>query len=186
MKQHISISDLLELTEEQKQELRFIWIPKERDLAVATICSNAEDNSFDNIVFTVGKLECEEFETGRDPKSRRKRLSMVLRSLKLVDESFYENIEKNDDNVDELSLEYQAPDDYFDLSECLPLLSIGQMIEILNDHYFVGQDFSIDYNGQENLFRISLRNSILNDKDSDYTSHEVCDVLWKAVKTILK
>jgi len=183
MKQHISEKDLLELTEQQKDKLRYIWMPKERDLAVAHICKNAETNEFESIVFTIGKVECEEIEA-QGNRSMTKRFSMVLRSLRLIDDDFYEELEK-DDIVEDLELDYQSQEDCFCIEETLPLLNIGQMIEILTKHYFLSNSFLIRYNNVEKKYQLSRKISTYNDEIYDHESEELCDALWKAVKTIL-
>ena len=174
MKQHITIDDLMDLTEEQEQNLRKLWVPKERDLAVAYICSNAEANEFEAIEFTVGRVELQE-----------RPFCVTLRSLQLIDESFYEELDRADDSVEELELEYQTPEDYFNLTDCLPLLSIGQMMEMLRNSYFRDSDFVIAYSRQQDKFQIGDRADIYDNQYDDGNSTELCDILWSEVKSML-
>jgi hypothetical protein len=55
MKLHITEKDLLELSEQQKEKLRYIWIPKERDLALAFICDNAESDELCEVLWNAVK-----------------------------------------------------------------------------------------------------------------------------------
>lgn len=174
MKQYITIDDLLALTEEQEKNLRKLWVPKERDLATAFICSDAEANEYEAIVFTVGKIDIHE-----------RPFSVTLRSLQLIDENFYDELEKEDDVVEDLELEYQTPEDYFSLADCLPLLNIGQMIEILKNGSYSNSDFAITYNRQRDRFQIGDAADIYSDQYCDANPNELCDVLWNEVKSIL-
>lgn len=185
MKQHISENQLKGLTYEQQEKLRYLWIPKENDLAVAYICQDAESEDLDVIPFTIGKVESEVYKAGRSYNSRTKHFSMLLRSLRLIDNDFYEEVDKPDDDIGELELEYKSPEDYFSFEYCLPLLNIGQMIEILSKHYFSGFDFFINYKTSENNYGIGKRMSTYGEQYIDYESPELCDALWEAVKSLL-
>lgn len=177
MKLHITVDDLFELTEEQERNLRRLWAPKERDLAVAYICSDAETNAHEAIVFTVGRVECQN-------QGRSNKFHIELRSLKLVDDSFYEDITREDDEVEDLEFEYQTPDDYFSYEYCLPLLSIGQMLEIINAEYCTDSDYTITYSRYEKRYELNEANPNSNPY-SNHEPNELCDVLWEAVKTLL-
>lgn len=174
MKQHITIDDLVNLTEEQEKNLRKLWVPKERDIAAAFICSNAEANEFEAIEFTIGRIELQE-----------RPFCVTLRSLQLIDESFYDDLEKEDDSVEDLELEYQTPEDYFNLTDCLPLLNIGQMLEILRNSNFYDSDFAITYSRQQDRFQIGEAADIYSNQYYDDSSNELCDVLWNEVKQML-
>lgn len=186
MKQHISETDLLELTENEKQNLRNLWIPKERDLAVAFICSNAETDEYDLIIFTVGRVDFDKFDTeGVIYSSRNKHYNITLRSLKLVDDDFADETEKDDDIIEDLELDYQAPDDYFSYEYCLPLFNIGQMIEILSKNKFTNTDFCICYNKEEGRYQVDEVIDIYRNQYINHEPNELCDVLWESVKTLL-
>ena len=184
MKQHITESDLHELSDEQRERLRHIWIPKERDLAVAFICNNAETGEIDQIVFNIGKIEYDEIET-RGNRFMTKKFVMTFRSLMLVDDDFYEKLEKVDDNTEDIELDYQAPEDYFSYEYCLPLLNIGQMIEILSKEYFSTDSFFMKYCQNENVYQIGKKVDSYREEYIHHESKELCDALWEAVKSIL-
>ena len=63
----------------------------------------------------------------------------------------------------------------------LPLLSIGQMIEFLDEHLLEG-NYQIQRNGERNSWR-------LNSDDIEFDEEgksELCDMSWQAVKEILE
>lgn len=63
----------------------------------------------------------------------------------------------------------------YDAEDCLPLLDIGQMIELLA-HRLV----KIDYDGFTNNYYVQVRNA------ATYGKPELCDALWNAVKFVLQ
>jgi hypothetical protein len=68
----------------------------------------------------------------------------------------------------------------YDKKDCLPLLSIGQMIEILDSYYQnKGFNFEIGYT------IVNKRWGIWNDCILEHEQTELCDALWEAVKSIL-
>ncbi|GIP29982.1 hypothetical protein J23TS9_51120 [Paenibacillus sp. J23TS9] len=71
--------------------------------------------------------------------------------------------------------------------EALPLLSIGQMIEMVQENLESG--LLIEYNNDKvsHYFHWKLSKRILPDSlpSNDITNLELCDLLWLATKTVL-
>lgn len=92
---------------------------------------------------------------------------------------------------DEHCLQFHVLGNNKEQEEYLPLLSIGQMIEFLDEN---GHDFNIDFIGRD--VRLSNKKGgwgVFSDNDgesiyvdSHRTKEELCDALWEAVKEILE
>ena len=101
------------------------------------------------------------------------------------DPQLYEDLEfeDNEDAIDEQDPDYYENNyfvpDIFTISECLPLLSIGQMIEILHKNGF----------SREGVFISMYENESYLDRDGrgdgEFSNQELCDALWEAVKRML-
>lgn len=185
MKQRITETDLMDLTEDQKYSLRSLWMPQERDVAVTYVCTDAESDEYEPVIFTIGRIDLNEGDSQGVRGARYKHFNVMFRTLKLVDDSFYEELEKSEDE-EELEFEYQTPDDYFSMNDCLPLLSIGQMFEILSNTYFDKTDFFAAYNREQGKYQMGEDLLAYKKEYYDYEAEELCDVLWEAVRTILQ
>lgn len=126
MKQHITVDQLDELTEKQKEKLRDMWEPIQGELFYYS--------DKDDWYYGDGIYRCAEY--------------------------------KN--NKIEIIGERQIVKEY-----CLPVLSIGQMIEILEKNIEIIKPL-------ENMWRSNIKSHPLN-IDAD----ELCDALWSAIKLIL-
>jgi hypothetical protein len=124
MKRRITIEQLQELTEEQKQRLREWWKPNKYDVAI--------DFKYDNYEFPVEQVF-------------------------------------DDKLIDFVDYGWEIPDSKKD--DCLPLLSIGQMIELLSE---------------KSISRLSYIFQCLayNIEDEEVQS-DICTELWQAVKQVL-
>lgn len=190
MKLRITQKDLDELSLEQKQNLCDLWIPNIYDPAVATVCVDAAEDKYQQITFVVGGLKL------------LKHHDILLYDMKfLPDEAAKVQEEENpesvpqmdadDGNADEefvfdedFSFEFQRPET-FSKQESLPLLDIGQMIDILERKNYGQCDFSLsitfgDYVCDMGKDAFSGSNFDANNKNS-----ELCDILWEAVKALL-
>ncbi|MEC0372423.1 hypothetical protein [Paenibacillus chibensis] len=71
--------------------------------------------------------------------------------------------------------------------EALPLLSIGQMMELVQDNLENG--FVIEYNQEKTSYRLhwTIPKILLPDKllSDDMQPPDICDALWLATKTVL-
>ena len=136
MKRRITVEQLMELTEEQKQRLREWWNPEEGDYVqhnkygVETICLPGPfDEECPNVYFTT---------------------DYRIHAFK---------------------------------EECLPLLDIGQMIELLEEKKMVTESLDIKApKGLINTYSVWYGNG---DFPKKYESKELCDALWQAVKQVL-
>lgn len=123
MKQNLTVEDLNSLTFSQKQTLNSMWIPAKYDLAVASVCKDVENDIYEYLEFVVGEVIL--------PRGT----TLTLKRLRNP-EDFAAVDENQDLDNEELSEEifYDSafdPGDYFQKDNCLPLLNIGQLIEMI-------------------------------------------------------
>lgn len=197
MKEHLSPKDLNDLTNAQKHTLRSTWLPEKNDLVAAYICTNVETEEYDEIEFVIGEVLI---------KDKIMHHQIVLRRLRLVDEPEVEDEEGeaddgtakktsdkfDDETVDDAALDeegfeipYCEPEQYFNILDCLPLLSIGQMIVMLRKSR-VGQNGIKLFIPPDSTKIFEHRLFTLEDNEGEaFESEEICDLLWDAVKTIL-
>ncbi|TYQ15593.1 UNVERIFIED_CONTAM: hypothetical protein Cloal_2064 [Acetivibrio alkalicellulosi] len=188
MKNHIAKEDVSKLNESQKLRLNELWLPQKYDVAVAYICKDAEEEEYDEIEFVIG-----------DIRVLNNRLRVYdLRYLPDTadkccegDDELDEEIEVNDDEElfedvmeEEFDFSYQRPVDFSKI-DCVPLLSIGQMIEILAKNSSKSVDFYMLVDSGEIGFEAGSNNYNLSGFGSDFDSPQLCDVLWECIKKIL-
>lgn len=185
MKQHIAPEDLFALSESQKLNLRDMWMPEVNTIACASICRDVINEEFETIVFMIGQIIINE-------GSR----NLILRKMSLpediafedelseqdIEENRTESSDENDDN--EFELEYAEPDQYFSREDCLPLLSIGCMIEILNGLKYGQDGFTITIPPLRKLLG-DKGYAVTNKVELQYEEEELCDALWSALKEFL-
>ncbi|HOP72117.1 MAG TPA: hypothetical protein PLO77_02565 [Thermoclostridium caenicola] len=190
MKEHITPEDLKSLTAGQKEMLRSLWKPDVNQLAVASICTNVETEEYKDIEFVIGQVLIND--SGRLPR-------IVLRRLRLMENEAEEDgdtapvsdapdgLFAEESDGDEFAGDFDAlyiePDEFFNLEDCLPLLSIGQLLDYIRKSKFGQRGFKLFIPPEEgklfeqNTFR-------LEDRDEEtYENEELCDLLWDIFKT---
>lgn len=197
MKEHISPQDLNKLTPAQKEMLRSLWKPAVNDRAVASICINAETDEYKDIEFVVGQILIND--TGYYPRFVLRRLRLMdyqtdeediapeadvdtdaPAGLPAEDDDRYEDQDEDDEAFDALYIE---PDEFYNLEDCLPLLSVGQMMDFIRKSRFGQRGYKLIVPPEENkLFEQKLFR--LEDSDGEgYENEELCDLLWEVFKT---
>ncbi|HEY5583564.1 MAG TPA: hypothetical protein VIK78_03630 [Ruminiclostridium sp.] len=206
MKLRITRKELEDLTFEQKQNLCDLWIPHAFDVAVATVCVDAAEEKFDQITYVIGgiKLLRHHDMLLTDLKF------MPDEQLKVQEEESYssniasdridgiedlveiEEVEETDEETlpdftfdEDFNFEFQRPESY-SKQDCVPLLEIGQMIDILERKNFGQGDFHISANLGDFSFDMG-KNDFSSDNNFDENSQncELCDILWESVKALL-
>ncbi|HOK42525.1 MAG TPA: hypothetical protein PLD49_02510 [Thermoclostridium caenicola] len=190
MKEHITPQDLQSLTASQKEMLRSLWKPEVNQMAVASICTNVETEEYKDIEFVIGQVLI--VDSGRFPR-------IVLRRLRLTEnengedgdtapesdaaEDIFDEEPDGDAYDGDFDALYIEPDEFFNLEDCLPLLSIGQMIDYIRKSKFGQRGFKLLIPPEEgklfeqNTFR-------LEDSDEEtYENAELCDLLWDIFKS---
>ncbi|PYG88756.1 hypothetical protein LY28_01111 [Ruminiclostridium sufflavum DSM 19573] len=202
MKLRITQKQLDELNPEQKQNLCDLWLPNLYDVAVATVCVDAAEEKYGLITYVIGGITISKngglllYDLKFLPDEKVKIISEEEASEVLASETADEN-EKDenndtDENIEEefsfdedFSFEFQRPDSYTK-QECLPLLDIGQMIDILARKNFGQCNFSLSVAVDDESFEISKDNFIIEDTYAENSEGiELCEILWKAVKALL-
>ncbi len=185
MKQHVTVDDLNKLTTDQTDKLRFLWIPKKYDLVSTRICVDAENDTYENIEFVVGNVEV--FENTVELQDI---CSMNFADEPAPDTDTDIDEEESDSDEDDAILDSELAYDLenarpsiYNLGECLPLLSIGNMLEILINSRYDLNNIEVDITEDEYIFNSIAKK--YNDYDEDIKSEELCDVLWHEVCEIL-
>ena len=192
MKRNITKQDIESLTDSQKVSLRELWLPEKHDLAIAYICSNAETEEYDEIEFVVGEVilngnqitlvDIRHPATENDDNTD----GVVTKDDSL---DFNEEWDSEVDFIDEFDDEdfefiYERPTT-FSKKDCLPLLSITQMIEIYERRNYKDANFYILAASDEKSCEIGNNNVSLDNYGVEYETAEFCDVLWENLKTLL-
>lgn len=192
MKQRVTLQNLSELTASQKQRLNEIWMPAKYDAAVAYVCRDVTSDQLEEIEFVIGRVDifnntrlllhdiralCEEDNCSDDPEDQQ---DMEFNSTGDM-ETFEDGTESEEGFADDygeiLPVSYLKGD-------CLPLLTVGQMIELLEKLNFGKHDFYINVCTFE--IGCELGKSGMDWKsDEDYKPAELCDVLWESLKAAL-
>ena len=162
MKLRITRDDIAHLTSTQKINLRRLWVPKLYEIALASVCVNVETDQYAEFEFSIGSV------------LMRPNGAMQLKDLRAVD---------GYTPFDEEEREYEDPVS-FSKEDCLPLLSIGEMIDMMQNVNFRNFHFYLlagtGVTGCEvGHFRSALKDKILTE---GYQSEELCDVLWHMIQ----
>lgn len=132
MKQRITAEQLSELTTEQKEKLRELWVRDEGDYGVTEgiefIVTGEREDEDTGFIFLIGK------------------------------KPFYQG------------------EIWFNCEKCLPLLSIGQMVELLGDRIIHINNMFIDGGWEANVLH----------GNKSYRAKELCDAFWiTTIKEVL-
>ncbi len=208
MKLRITSKELDELAVEQKQNLCDLWIPHVYDVAVANMCVDAAEERFEQITYVVGGIKLLKHhdillsdlkfmpdETAKIQKeddysdniaSDRIDGIETLQSGDAAQDSEPEDSGLEDFNFDEdFNFEFQRPESY-SKQDCLPLLDIGQMIDILERKNFGQGDFSLSVAIGDYALDMG-KNGLSSGSGYDDANREceLCDILWESVKALL-
>lgn len=182
MKQHITIEDLMELTEYQRDRLNDLWTPRQYDLAAGFLCKDAENNEYDIFEFVIGHINIGETSSGyymtlMNLEALRSRVIQEDEAQEVLDE-------EAEYSEEDFIFEYERPDIY-SKGDCMPLLNIGQMLEILDKCGYGKGSFYANFQKETNGWGVGRGIEEDIDFGTDYNGEELCDVLWIAVKEVL-
>lgn len=198
MKQRITLEQLNQLSEYQKERISSLWMPEKYDLAVATICKDAMNDEYEQFEFVIGEISVYEMSSYK--------LSVTLWDIQALNDLNNETSESEeaeedtwgeeetseevwdeeewygDDDQEDIDFEYEfSMPSSFKKEECLPLLNIGQMIRILQDLDFKGGKFYIDVI-KNKKYGIGGDIKSYDYYGNEYEDSELCDLLWESIK----
>lgn len=176
MKQHLTIEDLKSLSDSQKLTINSWWLPAKYDRVVASVCKDAENDIYEDLEFVVGEIILSHG------------TQITLRRLRLLDEIVEENDETPENKLssenEELEINFDDPGDYFLRQDCLPLLSIGQLISFLRNTKSGQNGFSIGIPPANDRF--SEKGFTLDDRFGEVSkANELTDLLFDMLKTTI-
>ncbi len=205
MKLRITRKELEELTLEQKQNLCDLWIPHIYDTAIATVCVDAAEEKFEQITYIIGGIKLlkhhdmllydlkfmpdESYKIKEEDTYSDSIASDRIDGIESTEAKEPEELEITDSedfNFDEdFSFEFQRPESY-SKQDCLPLLDIGQMIDILQRKNFGDGDFYLSASIGDYVLEMG-KNGFSGSVSYDVNNKEceLCDILWESVKAIL-
>jgi hypothetical protein len=176
----------MELADYKRDRLNELWMPQKYDLAAGFLCKDAENNEYDIFEFVVGHVNV------RKTISPGYNMTLMnleaLRSWQVQEDTQEETVEEEADieefDEDDFTFEYERPDMY-NKGDCLPMLNIGQMLEILNKCKYGKGDFYVNYREETDSYSVGKNIEGYIDIGVDYIEEELCDALWEAVKEVL-
>lgn len=210
MKLRLTHKDLEGLTLDQKQNLCDLWIPHTFDVAVASVCVDAAEEKYEDITFVIGAIQMlkhhdmmlfdlkfmpekdeevteEENSSDNIGSDRIDGISGVLEQEKEdTDEDNYEDTTQEEDaELDEdFSFELERPTSFVK-ADCIPLLDIGQMIDILERKNFGEGDFYLTATIGDLVCDLGKNEGVGSNYDPNNVNSELCDVLWESIKAII-
>ncbi|MGI6085287.1 MAG: hypothetical protein ACOYIF_07545 [Acetivibrionales bacterium] len=172
MKHNITVEDLNSLTFSQKQTLNSFWLPEKYDRAVASVCTDVENDVYESLEFVIGDIILSHGTT------------ITIKRLRMADEIVIseeppaEGEESSEEAFYDCSFD---PGDYFLKENCMPLLNIGQLIELIRKTKAGHDGFSLDIppvNGFE-----AERGYCISDRFGEVDrADELVDLLFKILK----
>ncbi|MGI6621762.1 MAG: hypothetical protein GX227_02930 [Clostridiaceae bacterium] len=172
MKQNLTIEDLNSLTFSQKQTINSLWLPAKYDQAVASVCKDAENDIYEDLEFVVGEVILSHGTTLTLKRLRMPEDFIVVDEEQILDEQ---------ESLEEVFYDHTDPGDYFLKDNCLPLLNIGQLIEMIRKTKSGQDGFSLmipPTSGFESEQGFSI-NDRFGEVDRD---NELIDLLFKILK----
>jgi hypothetical protein len=206
MKLRITQEELNDLTFEQKQNLCDLWIPHLYDVSIATVCVDAAEEKFDQITYVIGgikllkhhdilltdlkfmqdeqtKIQEEESYSSNIASDRIDGIEDLAESTEV--EEILDETELDFTFDEDFSFDFQRPESY-SKQDCLPLLDIGQMIDILQRNNFGQGEFYLYAAIEDSAIDLGKSDFSIGDlSDSDDKNLELCDILWESVKALL-
>jgi hypothetical protein len=197
MKKCLSPEDFRELSETQKSALRNLWLPCKYDVAFEIVWRDVENDIYDAAIIVI--LDARVMNTPRNcevvlkvyypggiPEYESRSEEYLESPTEEDDDHGWGNETANNDDYEAQpengEIENQtgmvegiekSEEHYLVKENCLPLLNIGQMIDILREHKGVP---NISFTPEEAICYVC---------GTEFSGEELCDALWEAVKTIL-
>ena len=207
MKIRLSKKDLENLSQAQRLSLSKLWLPQKYDVAIAYVCIDVTLEEFEKIEFVVGNVDIsnhgnitlsairdveEDDEAHEEPVLKNSTKSSPYPSFNTMNEILFEDApEKSeskemqqadlDENMEDFNDSFDFPS-YFNRDDCVPLLTIGQMFDILSRKGYKNGDFYLSANIDEKSCTLGNDPEFLNE---DEGNSELCDVLWEFIKTLI-
>lgn len=184
MKKRVTIEELNELTESQKETLRMLWKPQNYDIVVTQVCIDVEDDTYDYEVYLIKEIivnpinQDKKYIASKNPVHSYDYYEMFFKGISLrqsdnkytFEDDYSEKRPRNIDEVEENII-------LISKNDCTPLPDISTMIGIL---------YQENCNA-EMLLELVPDNKICSvEIDGRYfESSCLCCSLWEALKKAL-
>lgn len=188
MKKIVGIDELNELTESQKDALRMLWKPEKYNIVVVPVCFDVENEIYDYEVYIIKDImvnsinDDKKHTVSKSPVHSYDYYEMFFKVIPLrqsenryvVEDDYLEEMTRD---IDEVEDEVEENIILINREDCIPLLDISMMLEILY---------------QENC-KFGMRLELIpNDKlcsievdGKCFESSCLCDLLWEVIKKVL-
>jgi hypothetical protein len=199
MKLRITVEDIKQLNEDQKRKLTELWRPQKYDVALASMIMDVENEVFDEFEFVVGNVSVDKraniyihditgIPANASESDNEEEASLGEDTEKSSDdnevETYDEEFEEEEESEDDFDITYTRPI-FFSKEDCVPLLNIGQLMELLQRFNFGSADFYLNAGTGETGCEIGRIPATWVDYSGDQDPDELCDVLWEIVKLVL-
>lgn len=206
MKIRLTRKDLESLSQTQRLSLSKLWLPQKYDVALAYVCIDVTSEEYEKIDFVVGNVDISssgnitlsaikdivEEEPEEEPALQNTTQSSPFPSFNTMSEILYEDAPEegnsneiqqadSDEKMEDFTDSFDLPS-YFNRDDCVPLLNIGQMLDILSRTGYKNGDFYLSASIDEKSCTLGNDPEFLNE---DEGNSELCDVLWEFVKSLL-
>lgn len=187
MKTAITVEEVLELSESGRDALRDLWIPQKYDRAVYLACTDVENDIYVPMEFVIGEIQVEAVNedkryvvSGR-PASAYQYHRLRIRPLMLPDE-IAAGADADPGAFDDAGTANAVFLPFVvEKSDCLPLLDIGQMIDLLCQRVYPHEEVHIAFSPEEGVYRVGRRSWMQGEPEYEYEATELCDALWEAL-----
>ncbi len=202
MKKRLTVKDIEQLSDDQKQNLIALWMPEVYDVAVASICKDITTEEYENYEFVVGRIDIMNgrrillhdiksliSDPAEDDSDAQCESSCDNDSLSGKEDTVKEPEEDADEYSDEdeefdIDYNYSRPSSFM-REECYPLLNIGQMLDILQRSNSAKSGFCMTAFSNDMSCEIGTDTIGIDRYEKGFNEAELCDVLWESVKSLL-
>lgn len=182
MNKYVSIEEINKLDKQQKENHRTLWNPAKYELIIVPVCKDIEQQIYEHRVYVIqdiivcdkkNKQYCEISNYQGDISNCGEIIfkTFPVECVRLLDDS--------DDTCLEFNKKIEAdgvvPIQYISKKDCLPLLDISLMIELLCDNK-CKSDFSLKYSKEGGVCVLD---------DNTQYSDSLCASLWEMLKSVL-
>lgn len=182
MKKYVAMEDLNNISESQKGLLRQLWKPKKYDLITVPVCKDVENDLYDFDVYIIQDIEFHQINDDKRntasifPVDSYEYHEILFKAIPLNQNSLSYDLEDSlIDNSDEAEENDVVPIFLISKNDCLPLLDITGLIEILYQGKFKS----------EFLLKLTTNKEMISIDGIDFRSDSLIDSLWEAIKTLL-
>lgn len=177
LKKHVSLEELNQLSESQKDALRDLWKPEKNELLIVPMCKDVENDIYDYDIYVLQDIRVNQINNDKrydfadDFVQSYDYCEIIIKAVPIqqtgqayeTEAGFFNDLEEIND----------SPFYEINKSDCLPWLDISKMVEILYEHKY----------RIEVLLDSDVQSCYVDEQE--FEGDTLCDALWEAVKKML-